>query len=449
MTTDAADGLPETESLAMLAERVLEMARRKGASQAELSLSHARGLSLNVRNAEVESLEFQRDRGLSLTVFFGHRRGSASSGDLSDDGLEDCVSAACEIAKATEEDPCAGLAQAERMATEMRSLALDHPWPISADEAIERARACEAAALSVDRRIQQCEGASLSTHRGVSIYANSHGFFGPRSGTQHSLSCSVVAADDKGMQRDYWYDSHRSAQSLQSPESIGRQAAQRTVRRLGAKTAKTAQVPVLFAPEVARSLFGHFVGAISGAALYRQASFLLDKLDQPVFSPTVGITQQPFIQQAAASSCFDSEGVATHERTLVEQGILKGWLLGSYSARRLGLETTGNAGGVYNLMIEPGEQDFASLLKDLDEGLWITELMGHGTNMVTGDYSRGAAGFWVKGGEIIHPVEGVTVASNLLQMFANIRAIGNDVDTRGGTRCGSVLIDGMTMAAES
>lgn len=444
-----ADHLPDPADLKPLLARVLDQARTRGATQAEASVSHSRGLSVSVRQGEVESLEFQRDRGLSITVYFGHRRGNASTGDLSDAGVAKSLNAACEIARATEEDPYAGLADAVLMATQMHDLALDHPWSLTPEEAIERARSCEAAALGVDPRIQQSEGAGLSTQRGVSLYANSHGFFGPRCATNHSLSCAVVAGDDQGMQRDYWYDGGRNFARMASPEAIGRKAGERTVARLGAQPLTTREAPVLFVPEMARGLFGHLAGAISGGALYRRASFLLEHLDRPVFAPQVRVTQQPFISEAAGSASYDHEGVATRERLLVEDGVLRGWLLGSYSARKLGLVTTGNAGGVFNLVVQPGTFSFEALLREMGEGLLVTELMGQGANNVTGDYSRGAAGFWVQNGAIAHPVEGVTIASNLLDVYRDIRALGNDVDTRGGIRCGSVLIEKMTIAGDA
>jgi PmbA protein len=440
--------LPRPEDLQRLAEQVLDLARAQGATQSEASLSYSRGYSVSVREGSVESLEFQRDRSLGVTVYFGQRRGNASTGDLSDAGLRECVQAAATIARVTEEDPCAGLADPARMAREQPDLELDHPWALTPEQAIERARACEAAALAVDRRIEQSEGAGLSTTRGVSLYANSHGFFGARSGTQHSLSCAVVASDGQGMQRDYWWDGGRNAAKLDSPEHIGRRAGERTVARLGSKPLSTRTAPVLFVPEMARGLFGSFISAISGASLYRKASFLLDKLDQPVFSPLVHIEQQPLIRQAASSAAFDQEGVSTAQRVLVDKGVLRGWVLGSYSARKLGLQTTGNAGGVFNLVVRPGEQDFATLLREMGEGLVVTELMGQGANGVTGDYSRGAAGFWVEKGEIVTPVEGITIAGNLLEMYRDIRALGSDVDARSGVRCGSVLINRMTIAGE-
>lgn len=440
--------LPTPDELQAVAARVLDMARAEGATQSEASLSYSRGYSVAVRMGEVESLEFQRDRSLGVTVYIGLRRGNASTGDLSDAGLRECVQAAATIARVTEEDPCSGLADAERMAREQPDLRLDHPWDIAPDQAIERARACEAAAFAVDPRVAQSEGAGLSTQRGVSVYANSHGFVGGRYGTQHSLSCAVIASDAQGMQRDYWWDGGRNPARLDAPESIGRRAGERALARLGAKSLSTRTAPVLFVPEVARGLFGHFVSAISGGALYRKASFLLDKLDQPVFSGRVRLAQQPFIAQAAASAAYDHEGVATSERVLVENGVLRGWLLGSYSARKLGLVTTGNAGGVFNLSVQPGELDQAALLREMGEGLLVTELMGQGANGVTGDYSRGAAGFWVQNGEIVAPVEGITVAGNLLEMYRDIQALGSDVDARSSIRCGSVLVGRMTIAGD-
>lgn len=443
------DGLPLAADLEPLVARVLDSARAAGATQAEAALSHSRGYSVNVRQGEVESLEFQRDRDLSLTVYIGQRKGSASTGDLSEAGVRQAVEAAIAIAQVTEEDPCSGLADPALLATHFPDLSLDHPWSLTPNEAIELARACEAAALAVDARITQTEGAGLSTQRGVSLYANSHGFVGRRSGTQHSLSCSVIASDAAGnMQRDYWYDGGREASRLMSPEAIGRIAGERTVSRLGARRLSTRSAPVLFVPQMARSLFGHFIGAISGGALYRRASFLLDKLDQPVFAPHVTLQQQPFIPGAVASAAYDQEGVATAERVLVEAGVLRGWLLGSYSARKLGLTSTGNAGGVFNLAVSAGALDAAALLREMGEGLLVTELMGQGVNGVTGDYSRGAAGFWVENGEIAYPVENATIAGNLLDLYQRISAIGCDVDTRSNIRCGSVLVDGLTIAGD-
>ena len=420
-------------------------ARKAGATQAESHVSVSRGLSLTVRKGEVESVEFHHDRELSLAVFFGQRGGSASTADLSQRGLADAVAAACAIAQASGEDPCGGLADRGRMATSFPDLDLDHPWELSTDQAIETARACEAAALAVPG-VTQSEGASLHSSRSIELYANTHGFIGERHGSNHYVSCAAIAGRSEQMQRDDWYTAARHPADLEAPAAVGRKAGERAVARLGSRPLSTRQAPVLLVPDVARSLFGHLVSAISGGALYRKASFLLDKAGQQIFAPLVRLTQQPFISRGAGSASFDQEGVATAERVLVDQGVLQGYVLGSYSARKLGLQTTGNAGGVFNLVAEPGTRDFDALRREMGEGLLVTELMGQGVNTVTGDYSRGAAGFWVENGEIAYPVDEVTIAGNLADMFRNIRAIGSDVDRRGGIRTGSVLIEPMTIA---
>ena len=440
--------LPERATLEAWAQRALEAGQREGASGAEVHVNGGLGLSVSVRKGEIETLEFQRDRGLSVSVYFGQRTGAASTSDLSDAGIAGAVRAACVIARATGEDPCAGLAEAGRMAKTFPDLDLNHPWALTPDAAIETARRCEAAGLAVDRRIRQTEGAALNTHQGVELYANTHGFAGERRATSHSLSCSLIAVEGQEMQRDDWWTSARHAGELESPEAVGRRAGERAAARLGARKLATQPAPVLFVPDMARSLFGHFISAISGGALYRKASFLLDKLDQPVFSPQVNLEQKPFIARGAASAAYDNEGVATAERVLVEAGVLQGYVLGSYSARQMKMQTTGNAGGVFNLVVRPGEKNFDQLLREMGRGLVVTEMMGSGANTVTGDYSRGAAGFWVENGIITHPVHEITIAGNLSQMFKGIAALGSDVDTRTGIRCGSVLIDRMTIAGD-
>ena len=437
--------LPARSELEPWVHEALDGARRAGATQAEASTSVSRGLSLTVRKGEVESVEFHHDRELSLEVFFGQRAGSASTADLSVRGLDDAVAAACAIAKASGEDPCNGLADAGRMARDFPALDLDHAWELSTEDAIDRARACEAAALAVPG-VAQSEGASLHSSRGIELYGNTHGFRGERTGSSHYISCSAIAGQGESMQRDDWYTAARHPGELEAPAAVGRRAGERAVARVGAGPIPTRQAPVLFVPDLARGLFGHFVGAISGGALYRKASFLLDKAGQQVFAPLVQLTQRPFIPRGMGSAAFDSEGVATSERVLVDRGVLQGYVLSSYSARKLGLQTTGNAGGVFNLVADPGAKDFAALVREMGEGLVVTELLGQGVNTVTGDYSRGAAGFWVENGEIAHPVDEVTIAGNLAQMFKNIRAIGNDVDVRGGVRTGSVVIEPMTIA---
>jgi PmbA protein len=343
-----------------------------------------------------------------------------------------------------------GLADAALMATEFPDLDLSHPWDLSAEHAIELARETEAAAFAVDPRVKQSEGAGVDTRHSLHLYANTHGFFGARESTDHSLACAAIAVQDEAMQLGHWYTSARRRTDLEAGPAVGRRAGERAAARLGARGLATCTAPVLFPAEVARGLFGHFIGAISGGALYRRASFLLDKLGEPVFADKVTARQRPFIPRAAGSTAYDQEGVATRERTLINAGRLGGWLLGSYSARKLGLATTGNAGGVFNLVVEPtfaGGLD--ALAREMGRGLIVTDLMGQGVNLVTGDYSRGAAGFWVENGAIAFPVEEVTIAGNLAAMFRGIQAIGSDVDLRGGVRTGSVLIEAMTVAGEA
>jgi len=431
-----------------LAGQVLDTARKAGADSAELMISASRGYSLNVRQQAVESLEFQQDRELSLTVYVGLRKGVASTGDLTEAGLRDAVTAAVDIARATGEDPCHGLAEASLMATHFPDLDLDHPWDIAPADAVLLAQEAERAALAVDARIRQSEGAGFSSHRSHSLYANSHGFLGARTGTSHGYNCAVVAADGDDMQRDDWYTYHRRADQLESPESVGREAGRRAVRRLGARRIRTQAAPVLFVPELARGLIGSFIGAISGGALYRRASFLLDAMDQPVFPAGVSVHQRPYLPCAAASSAFDGEGVATRDRTLIDDGVLRGWVLGSYSARRLGLTTTGNAGGLFNLLLEAPREPFDHLLKRMGRGLLVTELMGSGVNGVTGDYSRGAAGFWVENGEIAHPVDELTIAGNLRDLYKNFIGFGDDIRPYASLQTGSVLVSEMMIAAQ-
>lgn len=427
---------------------MLDEARRAGASSAEAAASNDLGLSVNVRLGEVETLEHHKDQGVAITVYFGQRKGTASTSDLRPEALREAVQAACRIARFTAEDNCAGLADPALMASDWPDLDLDHPWDLSVEQAIELAQLCESTARDQDPRITNSEGASTNTLRGMSVYGNSHGFVGAYTATRHSLSCSVVAADDKGMQRDYWYSVSRDAAGLQSPEFVGKEAARRAVRRLGGRRLSTRQCPAVYVPEMARSLIGHFVGAVRGGALYRKATFLVDALGQPVFPDFVRIHEQPHLPGALGSVPFDSEGVATRDRDLVTDGVLQGYVLDSYSARKLGMSTTGNAGGVHNLSIVPGEQDQDELLRTMGTGLLVTELIGHGINMVTGDYSRGAAGFWVENGKIQYPVEEITVAGNLKNLFKGIQAVGKDVNTDSNIRTGSLLLEQVTVAGE-
>lgn len=427
-------------------EAILTEAARQGATAAEAGVSTRAGIEVSVRLGEVETIEHTRDNGLGVTVYFGHRKGSASTSDLSDAALRDAVAAACEIARHTEEDPCAALADANLMANAVPDLDLYHPWSLTADEAIELAVACEEAARSHDSRITNSEGASLSSHRGVQVYGNSHGFIGGYPSTRHGLSCAVIATAGEGMQRDYWWSSARAPEDLEGAAAVGRRAAERTLARLGARPIETREAPVLFQAEVAAGLLRHLIGAIQGVSLYRRASFLLDRLGEAIFPPFVQVYERPQLLRGLASAPFDGEGVATADKDLVKAGILNSYVLDSYSARKLGMATTGNAGGVRNLAVEMGELDRSGLLREMGTGLLVTELMGQGINLVTGDYSRGAAGLWIEGGEVQYPVEEITIAGNLKEMFAGLVAIGNDCDFPGSTRTGSWLIDHLTIA---
>ena len=435
--------------LESIIERGLEEAHARGASQAEAVVSQDTGLSVGVRLGEVETLEHQRDRNMGITVYFGRRKGSASTADLSIDAVRATVAKACSIARFTAEDACSGLADAELMAGTQPNLDLSHPWAVGADRAIEIAKACEAAALSYDPRINNSEGASLSSHQGLHVYGNTHGFVGGYPTTSHTLSCVVLAGSGEDMQRDYWYSSSRDWRELESTESIGRESARRTLARLGPRKLKTRRTPVLMVPELARGLMGHFLTAIRGSSQYRQSSFLLQAAGERVFPAGFSIAERPHLPKAMGSAPFDDEGVATVDRELIADGVLTGYILSSYSARKLGLKTTGNAGGAHNLLVAPTQQGgLSALIARLGTGLLVTELMGQGVNTVTGDYSRGAAGFWVEGGAIQYPVAEITIAGNLKDMLANIAAVGDDVDSRGGVRVGSVLLSEMTVAGE-
>jgi PmbA protein len=435
--------------LESIIERALEEARVRGASQAEAAVSQDTGLSVGVRLGEVETLEHQRDRSMGITVYFGQRKGSASTADFSLDAVRATVAKACSIARFTAEDACAGLADAALMTSAPMNLDLAHPWSVSADRAIEIAKACEAAALGFDARINNSEGASLGTHQGLHVYGNTHGFVGGYPTTSHTLSCVVLAGTGEDMQRDYWYSSSRDWRELEQAEAIGRESARRTIARLGPRKLSTRRAPVLFVPEIARGLIGHFVAAIRGSSQYRQSSFLLNSAGQQVFPPGFSIAERPHIPKAMGSAPFDDEGVETRDRELVADGVLTGYILSSYSARKLGLTTTGNAGGAHNLIVAPnlaGGMDV--LLSRLGTGLLVTELMGQGINMVTGDYSRGAAGFWVENGAVQYPVAEITIAGNLRDMLKGIAAVGDDIDVRGGTRVGSILLQEMTIAGD-
>jgi PmbA protein len=437
------------QDLESIIERALEEARTRGASQAEAAVSQDTGLSVGVRLGEVETLEHQRDRSMGITVYFGQRKASASTADFSPDAVRATVAKACSIARFTAEDACAGLADAELMAKSPPDLDLSVPWSVTADRAIEIAKSCESAALAFDPRINNSEGASVSTHQGLHVYGNTHGFVGGYPTTSHTLSCVVLAGTGEDMQRDYWYSSSRDWHELESPEAIGRESARRTIARLAPRKLSTRRARALFVPEIARGLIGHFTAAIRGSSQYRQSSFLLNSVGQQIFPDWFSIGERPHILKAMGSAPFDEEGVATRDRELIAAGVLRGYILSSYSARKLGLTTTGNAGGAHNLIVAPNTLGgLPQMLKLLGTGLLVTELMGQGINMVTGDYSRGAAGFWVENGEPQYPVAEITIAGNLRQMLAGIVAVGDDIDTRGGIRCGSILLDEMTIAGE-
>lgn len=436
------------ESLRQLAARALDLARAGGATAAEAEASEGSGLTLGVRHGEVETIEHNRDKGVGVTVYLGHRRGHASTSDFSPDALARTVDKALSIARYTAEDDCAGLADADLLARDVPDLDLYHPWSVGMEAAMDLARACEAAALEVDARITNSEGASLSSQASHFIYANSLGFSGGYPSSRQSLSCAVIAEEDGAMQRDYWYTTARAAGDMDTPESVGRRAGERTVRRLNGRKLSTRQCPVLFEAPIATGLIASFVSAVSGGHLYRKSSFLLDSLGTQLFPAFFQLQERPFLARGLSSAPFDSEGVATRDRDVVRDGVLQGYFLGSYSARKLGMKSTGNAGGNHNLIVPPTGEDFAALLRRMDTGLLVTELLGHGLNMVTGDYSRGAAGFWVENGEIAYPVEEITVAGNLRDMFRGIVALGTDVETRGSRRVGSILIERMTVAGD-
>jgi len=436
------------DQLRKIAADVLDHARGLGATAAETEVSEGFGQNVTVRRGEVETIEYNRDKGVGVTVYVGQQRGHASTSDFSPQAVRDTVQAAFSIARFTAADDCAGLADPDLLAHDVPDLDLYHPWDLPVEQAIEQARACEAAALGVDRRITNSEGATISTQQSHFIYANSLGFMGGYPSSRHSLMCSVIAGEGDEMQRDDWYALARAAEDLEGVEDVGRRAGERCVRRLGARRLETMEVPVLFEAPVASGLLGHFVGAVSGGSLYRKASFLLDSLGQQIFAPQVQIRDIPDVKRGLASSPFDDEGVGTQRRDVVRNGVLQGYFLGSYSARKLGMRSTGNAGGNHNLILDSTGEDFPALLRKMERGLLVTELLGMGVNQVTGDYSRGAAGFWVENGEIAYPVQEITIASNLKDIFKGILAVGRDVVVRGSRQCGSILIDRMTVAGE-
>lgn len=446
MSVPASRMLLDQGDLEDLVRFVLDEAVRQGADQAEVGASHDYGLSATARLGDVENLEYTNDRGIGVTVYHGLRKGSASTSDFAAGALRETVAKASTFAKYTAVDECGGLADAELMAKDVPDLQLSHPWRIDADVAINIAIACEDAARSYDGRIRNSEGATVATNSGVRAYGNTHGFVGSYPRTTHSISCSVVGESDGDMERDYHYSTARDAGELESAEKIGETAARRTVGRLGSRKIKTTKAPVLFAPEIARGFIGHLIAAISGVAQYRRSSFLLGAVGEKIFPEFFQLQERPHLPKAMASAPYDAEGVATSDRDIVIDGVLQGYVLSSYSARRLGLETTGNAGGAHNLIVPGNAGDMDSIISGMQSGLLVQELIGHGVNNVTGDYSRGAAGYWIEKGEIAYPVHEITIAGNLRELYQRIVAIGSDQDLRGGIRCGSVLVDCITIA---
>jgi PmbA protein len=436
------------DQLRDLATTVLDHAKARGATAAESEVSEGFGQTVTVRRGEVETIEYNRDKGIGVTVYVGQKRGHASSSDFSPQAVSDTVDAALSIARFTAPDDCAGLADPDLIARDIPDLDLWHPWDVPVERAIELAKIAEDAGFAVDRRISNSEGATVSTQESQFIYGNSLGFLGGYPNARHGIWCSLIAGKGDDMQRDDWYETTRDPLDLAKPDVVGRRAGERAISRVGARKIATMQAPVLFEAPIASSLLGHFVSAVSGGSLYRKSSFLLDSVGKRVFSPLVQISDLPHVPKGLASSPFDEEGVRTQAREVVKDGVVQGYFLGSYSARKLGLRSTGNAGGNHNLMLKDTGEDFHALLKKLDKGLLVTELMGQGVNPVTGDYSRGAAGYWVENGELAYPVQEITIAGNLKDMFLALAAAGTDISRRGSRQCGSILIERMTIAGE-
>ena len=435
--------------LRTLAAAILDEAKRCGASAAEVSVSQDLGLTVKVRKGELETVEFHADRGFDISIHLGRRVGSASTSDGSAGAVKETVARAADIARHTQEDSCNGLADAELMAKQPPDLDLFHPTPLDTEAATAVAQACEAAGFAYDKRIVNSEGGEATNSQACTIYANSHGFIGSSISTSQSLSCVLIAEDGNGMQRDYWYTADRNPKLLEAPEQVGRTAAQRTVAKLSPRKVATGECPVLYAPQTARSLAGHIIGALSGGALYRKASFLLDSLETEIATPRLRLFEQPLLPGRFGSAAFDSDGVRTSEKAFIDAGVVRSYALSAYSGRRLGLPTTGNAGGVHNLRLEGRTLPAAALFREMARGLYVTDLMGYGVNQVTGDYSRGAAGFWVEHGEIQHPVHEVTIAANLKDIMRRIAATGDDHDQRGNLIAPSILIERMTVAGNA
>ena len=436
------------EQLQNLGRQALEQAKKQGATAAEIDISESVGQNVQVRQQEVEHIEYQQDKSLDITVYLGQAKGRASTADFSDQTINDVVAAALNIARFTAQDDCAGLADPALLATEFGDIEAFFPWVLSTDEAIAIGKRTENAALKTDKHISNSEGAGVQNDHYQYIYANSNDFCAYQKGSRHSISCSVVAQDANGMQRDYWYALARDPLDLEKPEEIGSLAATRAVQRLSGRTLATGKYPVIFDRTVAGSLISHLVGALSGGSLYRQTSFLVDSMGKQILAPWVTLTENPHVKKALASTYFDAEGVATHPRTVIDSGRIGGYFLSSYSARKLGMQTTANAGGVHNLSLNYTHSTQAELLQAMGNGLLITELLGQGVNTITGDYSRGAAGFWVENGVISYPVEGITIASRLQDMYAGMMGAADDALKYSTHKIGSVWIDTMTVAGQ-
>ena len=436
------------DKLRQIAQDVLDYASKRGATAAETEVSEGFGQTVTARQGEVETIEYNRDKGIGVSVYLGQQRGHASTSDFSPQAVRDTVDAALSIARFTASDACAGLADAELLAREITDLDLWHPWDLPVERAIELAKSCEAAGFAADSRISNSEGATVSTQETHFVYGNTLGFLAGYPSSRHGIWCALIAGKNDAMQRDDWYETARDPADLPAPDTVGRRAGERAMRRLGARKIATTQAPVLFEAAIAASLLGHFASAVSGGNLYRKSSFLLDSACKLVFAPFVAISDLPHVEKGLASSAFDEEGVATRPRDVVRDGVVQGYFLGSYSARKLGLKSTGNAGGNHNLILRDTGDDFAGLVGKMGTGLLVTELMGQGINSVTGDYSRGAAGYWVERGEIAYPVQEITIAGNLKDLFRGIAAVGNDVIRRGSRQCGSILIERMTVAGD-
>lgn len=430
----------------VLLNELMNMAKQQGASQAEASISHETGFSITVRMQEVETIEHNRNKSLGINVYFGQQKGSASTSDFSPKALKSTVEAACHIARFTTSDPFNGLADPTLLEKAPPDLDLYHPWSIDPQNAIDLAKECESSALATDNRLTLSEGVSLSTHQAIYIYVNSNGFLAGYPSSLHNIACNLIAKDKMGMQRDGSYTVNRDPNQLQAIEELAKEAANNTLKRLSARRLPTCKLPVIFHANIANHLIKTFLAAISGGNLYRNASFLVNHLDKSIFAKKISIYEKPHLPKGLGSAPFDDEGVHTRDRTLVSDGMLSGYLLSSYSARKLGLQTTGNAGGAHNILLEPCQSNLSDLLKQMNKGLLVTEVLGQGINLVTGDYSRGAAGFWVDKGEVQYPVEEITIAGNLKEMYQNIISIGNDINNRSSILTGSILVDNMMVA---